>query len=151
MSPRSSRAIISKGKVCRLGEVSLSQPARSAALAKARPEQFLHPIRLLPAALNHDAHLRRRLFLGIDHPNFVVDQMHLSDRRVMLKQRLAQRQIQRCHRPITFGHAMLRLLPDVDLHRRLGDRLGAVGSKHDNPIMIQLKKLAIPPDLLSQQ
>src|SRR2546423_1262534 len=54
------------------------------------------------------------------------------------------------HGPMPVGHGMLRLIADVNLHRRFGHRRTAIGPKDNDAIMIEFEELLIAADLAAE-
>ena len=92
----------------------------------------------VPLRLVEDAHLE-------------VDQLDVAQVRVALADRLAQRLVERVHRPVALGGAHVALAVDPDLDRRLGLHPAVGALLHDRAPRLEPEQRLVVARLLADQ
>ena len=91
------------------------------------------------AAFDHDPHAGGRGGLGIDHADFIVDQVHFGQIGKRAVERLADRCVESVDRAVALGHLVADLVADAELDRRFGRRLAVARVLHVHVVVEQLE------------
>ena len=84
---------------------------------------------MIVLAFDEDADAGRRAGFGVDHPDLVIEQVHLPQAGEAAVERLAKRGVQGVHRAVALGHFVPQFAMHAEFHGRFGDHIHPVVSQ----------------------
>ena len=103
------------------------------------------------ATLDDDSHASRSPFGRINHPDFVIDQLHFGEVRIRNRQGFSQGVVERIYRSVTFGDNVFDVRVHPQLDGRFRDRSLACRRFHIDAVVQSLEFRHIDPSLFADQ